>query len=205
MGKSPFYSHLNKAALIVFGVINILFAVVCLYGFKIRFSSHSELDQYRRYSKILSCFTTIVAIDTFSNFIVYCVQRQYFQDWCINNSKTQIIQQQEAANGSLLISNVSLVDETTIFNCSRLFAAEVKFSFGIIVVITFVYAFWASFISRASRYHYVVPPSIMPMVQQGVPHSNIGGTIPIEDTQEPNITFANIPPSRDQRVISIDV
>lgn len=36
---SAFYSHLNQAALIVFGVINVLFAVVCLYGFKIPFSA----------------------------------------------------------------------------------------------------------------------------------------------------------------------
>jgi hypothetical protein len=62
---TAFYSHLNQAALIVFGVINVLFAAVCLYGFKIPFSG--VISKKKNNNHNLASF--LIVINSFTNLI----------------------------------------------------------------------------------------------------------------------------------------
>jgi hypothetical protein len=54
---------LNQAALIVFGVINVLFAAVCLYGFKISFSA--VISKNNNHNNV----SFLIVADSFMNLI----------------------------------------------------------------------------------------------------------------------------------------
>lgn len=78
----------------------------------------------------------VFLIDFFVNMVLFGVQQSQFQDWCINKSRGSIrteLQSVVASNNGTQLTFTSNVPGSDLYNCTRLWQDEVKFS-----VITFV-------------------------------------------------------------------
>lgn len=154
-GRSPFYSYFNHTANIVFGVLNIIFVAVCLFGYSLHLIRRT-LERYRQYAKFLACCVAAIITDMFINFIVFCVKKNEFQSRCEDSAKNNLIQHfQDQSSFEQSISN-----STIAFNCSRLYLVEAEFSFACLVLMAMVYAYWVSFIITLSMNFVLMRPVI---------------------------------------------
>ncbi|KAG2201552.1 hypothetical protein INT47_007429, partial [Mucor saturninus] len=148
-----FYSHLHKSAMIVFGVLNLIFVVVCCFGYSLHLIKRS-VHRYRQYAKLLACCVAILILDMLANFILFCIQKDEFEFWCHTQAKDHL---------NLQFRNNAVLDQSSssaMFNCSKLFRVEAEFSFACMVLMLIVYAYWVSFIIRVSRNFILLRPEI---------------------------------------------
>ncbi|KAI9358698.1 hypothetical protein BD770DRAFT_386790 [Pilaira anomala] len=173
MGKSPFYTYFNRTCMIVFGSLNTVFVVICLYGFTVHLVRRS-LNSYRQYAKLLACCVAAILLDMFSNFVYFCVKKNDFLFHCkfhaLNHFKPDF------ENRTLLYQTIEQFQID--FSCSRMFLIEALFSFACTVLMTMVYVYWVSFIIKVSR-NFILrgpelimhrPGGLVPPTMQEVPH-----------------------------------
>ncbi|KAG2232697.1 hypothetical protein INT48_000054 [Thamnidium elegans] len=140
MGKS------RTTAMIVFGILNTVFVVICLCGYIIHLFRRT-FTSYRQYVKVLACWVATILLDMLVNFIVFYIKKNEFQSWC---------QTSALDNLNLHFKNSTLLDQsiqhpTIIFNCTKLFNVEAEFSFACTVLMVMIYIYWVSFIIKVSR------------------------------------------------------
>ncbi|KAL7324827.1 monooxygenase [Mucor circinelloides] len=131
MNKSPFFSYFSAPATIVFGVINVLFVLVLLYGYTLHVLYRS-VNRYRQYAKLFACFVSAILIDMFVNCILFAVKKDEFIAWCTNRSA-------DAFQKTTAIALDTQVIHTLEFNCYKLHDTEAKLSFMFLVFFVFVF------------------------------------------------------------------
>lgn len=129
--KTAFFSYFSAPATIVFGVINVLFVLVLLYGYTLHVIYRS-VNRYRQYAKLFACFVSAILIDMFVNCILFAVKRDEFIHWCSSRS-TDAFQR-----GTAIAFDTQTVD-TLEFNCYKLHDTEAKLSFMFLVFFVFVF------------------------------------------------------------------
>ncbi|KAI9347852.1 hypothetical protein BD770DRAFT_166632 [Pilaira anomala] len=155
--KSPVYSYLNHACLVIQGVVCLLFALsafLSMYSF-----SSNRIGPLTRSHRWTWTFVILFLIVYFINMIVFGVQRPQFLDWCIDKSRKMevnslvIKNDMEHTIGGLNVTEVSsfvflpIREGSDLYNCTRLWEDEVKFSVVTFVIlfalyVHFAFCFW---------------------------------------------------------------
>ncbi|KAI7906367.1 uncharacterized protein BX663DRAFT_496171 [Cokeromyces recurvatus] len=162
MKKSPFYSYIDTRTLIVFGILHILLALLCFYGYIVYWIKRS-VSQYRRYAKLVACFIVIILIDIIANFITFVVKKDDFLTWCKHKSMNTMMNQtlqQESLMNTTLTDQFIIMNPDLVFNCSKLHKADIKFSAATILFIIILYIHWSTFIISDSKNFIIMQPEI---------------------------------------------
>lgn len=80
-----------------------------------------------------------VLIVTLVNFILFVMNKKDFDVWCIRTSVGYVEYEYLEANNNTAIPQNKLSDTQDIYNCDRLFYAEVKWSLLCLVIMCIVY------------------------------------------------------------------
>ncbi|KAK4512728.1 uncharacterized protein ATC70_003434 [Mucor velutinosus] len=192
--KVAFFSYFSAPATIVFGVINVLFVLVLLYGYTLHVIYRS-VNRYRQYAKLFACFVSAILIDMFVNCILFAVKKDEFIRWCTNRSADAF------QNSTAFALDTQTVD-TLGFNCYKLHDTEVKLSFMFLVFFVFVFGFWASQIVNDSRNFVMIRPEISIHPPRT---SKVNSALPthIEDSNTSSVMLSSLPPSAKNNDASI--
>ncbi|KAL0082675.1 hypothetical protein J3Q64DRAFT_1752634 [Phycomyces blakesleeanus] len=172
MGRSPFFSHLERAPLVIYGVLNLAFGIASLLG--LFFIGYMTIfTRVKLLSRILWLFATLVIGDTLINFILFVVNKSKFESWCIETSISRLEQNPVVPNPTqtLDIGNVDY------YNCQRLYIDEVKWSLLAALVMCMVYIHWALVITAFVHDSFII---VAPRIT-GVPKTNIQLSSPVTD------------------------
>ncbi|GAA5811859.1 hypothetical protein MFLAVUS_005305 [Mucor flavus] len=145
--RSPIYSYLNHASLVVQGVVCLLFVISALVSF-FSFTMNNP-GQLRRSHRSTWIFVIAFLIIYFVNMVIFGVQKDQFLHWCISKSQTRTVQSLTINNSTTStisgynISDISgfvfmpINEGSDLYNCTRLWEDEMKFS-----VVHFAFCFW---------------------------------------------------------------
>ncbi|KAI9020999.1 hypothetical protein CLU79DRAFT_754649 [Phycomyces nitens] len=187
-GSTPFFSHLDKIPLILFGVINILFGLVSLSGFIILIVRSRYFAPRKSLVYLLVLSASAVLVDLFINLVLFGVDQTSFQEWCVDQSlnhfKTDF---QKGTN----ITNISLDTNSDYYNCNRLYQDEFKWSLMAVVGIFVVYIHWILVIMSYIQ-------SYRALISLGYPNTSIVPVPPEPVLPAPPMMEAmlNIPPKK---------
>ncbi|KAI9020808.1 hypothetical protein CLU79DRAFT_755655 [Phycomyces nitens] len=172
MGRSPFFSHLERAPLVIYGVLNLAFGIASLLG--LFFIGYMTIfTRVQLLSRILWLFAILVIGDTLINFILFVVTKSKFESWCIETSIVGLGQGISSPNDmqSLELGNVDY------YNCRRLYIDEVKWSLLAALVMCMIYIHWALVITTFVRDSFII---VAPRIAGG-PKANIQLSSPVTD------------------------
>ncbi|ORY97912.1 hypothetical protein BCR43DRAFT_490545 [Syncephalastrum racemosum] len=181
--KSPFYSHLDTAAILVFGVCNLIHAVISLGCLGALYLDRWEFIRSASHSVFVGVF--LVLVDGLINAILFITRRSEYTQWCIDSTSNQL------GNS---INNTSLASSQDFYNCNRTWQDELKFGLMAILMMIAFYVYWAlCFYSYYIKKYCILlrmgvfdpmmppppmPPGMMPPVPPpGVP-PGMGGMMP---------------------------
>ncbi|KAL0095664.1 hypothetical protein J3Q64DRAFT_1048323 [Phycomyces blakesleeanus] len=188
MGSSPFFSHLDKIPLIVFGVINIFFGLVSLSGFIILIVRSRYFAPRKSLVYLLVFSASAVLVDLFINLVLFGVDKSSFQEWCVEQSLYNFkVDFQKSTN----ITTVPINADSDFYNCNRLYEDEFKWSLMAVVGIFIVYIHWILVIMSYIQ-------SYRALFSVGYPNGSIV-PVPLEPVlpAPPMVeTMLNIPPKR---------
>ncbi|KAI7904713.1 uncharacterized protein BX663DRAFT_503266 [Cokeromyces recurvatus] len=143
--RSPIYSYLNGPALIIQGIVCLLFAIISLIAL---YSFSLNRSRQLRYSHILVSLVIIIfLIIYFVNLILFGIQKDQFSQWCINQSHDTIQTYlfTHSPHNSTLLPNSPLTfisrggDNLGLYNCTRLWESELKLSIIVFVILLVTY------------------------------------------------------------------
>ncbi|KAI7861770.1 hypothetical protein BDF14DRAFT_1864423 [Spinellus fusiger] len=186
MGMSPFFSHLDTTPLIVFGVINLVFGLVSLVSFIVLIIRSPYFAPKKSLAYAVTLSASAVLIDLLVNFVLFCVNQATFQTWCIQDSY-QRFQADFKLTTHQEMADYSTVD---IYNCSRLYQDEMKWSLLAVVCLYVIYIYWiVVIVSYVYRYQAL---NAMTYTDTTLPVTSLesNGIPPMTET------MMNIPPSK---------
>ncbi|KAI7857580.1 hypothetical protein BDC45DRAFT_16980 [Circinella umbellata] len=131
---SPFYSHLSSSPLIVFGVANLLLAIVSLLALGALYLDLLDYIRTAQHAIIVCLF--IVLVDGLINVILFIVQRDDYISWCTDIGSDGL----QPAVGDTRIRT-----EDDFYNCSRTWEDELKF--GLMAILMMI-----GFYQKKNRY-----------------------------------------------------
>ncbi|KAL1916869.1 uncharacterized protein VTP21DRAFT_5066 [Calcarisporiella thermophila] len=145
MRISPFYSYFYTSAIVVFGVINLLFFFVCIFGvFALLVNSPIFV---RSFSHGAWSMVGLFLLVSFINQVLFLRNREDFMRSCVEDARSVIQENFHTAyENGILATEVTFSTPVDTFNCGRLWVDEVKFSslaFGTFFVF---YLYWAAII-----------------------------------------------------------
>ncbi|CEG85072.1 hypothetical protein RMATCC62417_18804 [Rhizopus microsporus] len=168
-GRSPIYSYLNSTALFIQGVVCVIFvlsALVSLYIFSVGIPEALKISH-----RVTWTIVIVFLIDYFINMVVFGVQKNQFNGWCINKARKNAdeslsIVQADGSNLQVLYSPT--ISGSDLYNCTRLWENELKFGVVVFVILFVFYVhiafcFWnftqEKLLIRAEmmRYHFSNP------------------------------------------------
>ncbi|KAI9029588.1 hypothetical protein CLU79DRAFT_696184 [Phycomyces nitens] len=135
--KSPFYSYLLQAPLLVFGVANLILSCV---GLGLLFAVYvNRWHAIRTASSAVFVSTFMVAGDAIANAILFIATKPSYIDWCISSSSGPLDNGvNNALNGTLTTSfGFQAADY---YNCSKTWENELKFGILSTIMLTTLYA-----------------------------------------------------------------
>ncbi|KAI9489291.1 hypothetical protein BDB00DRAFT_843740 [Zychaea mexicana] len=206
--SSPFFSRLAHAPLIVFGVANLLFAIVALLALGALYRDLLGYIRTAQHAIVICIF--IVLVDGFINTILFITQRGDYINWCISGGSRDF--QPVIGDTSSPISV-----ERDFYNCSRTWEDELKFGLLSIFMMIGFYVYWAmcfrsyrikkaiilSSMVGAPVDHVALPsrtgaggpqPPLGPPHPSRMPHGGVGGGMPMQrmgPNGRPNIIVLN--------------
>ncbi|KAI8145983.1 hypothetical protein BJV82DRAFT_31328 [Fennellomyces sp. T-0311] len=130
--KSPFYSYLTQAPLLVYGVANLLFSVVALLALG---ALYLDVWEYIRTAQhaIFTCIF-IVLVDGVINVILFITERGEYIKWCVSGGSNNL---------QPVVDNTAVNVEHDFYNCSRTWEDELKFGLLSILMMIGFYIYWA--------------------------------------------------------------
>ncbi|CAO3599480.1 unnamed protein product [Absidia cylindrospora] len=148
-GRSPIFSYIDRTALLIQGAICLIFVLVALFAFFAVFVNMPGSLSFAHRSVWLMVITFL--IDYFVNMVLFGVQQSQFQDWCIDKSREAVNSElsnviaSNSNNGTTVQLTFSPnVPGSDLYNCTRLWQDEVKFSVITFVMIAVCYVYWAT-------------------------------------------------------------
>ncbi|KAI9319856.1 hypothetical protein BX666DRAFT_1337908 [Dichotomocladium elegans] len=152
MGKSPFYSHIDRAPLIIFGVVNVIFGCISIVSFLLIARPNYYTVRITVY--VIAAGAAAVLIDMLVNFILFAANQDVFQTWCVDYSK-MVVQTTLSQEGNPF----TIDNDNDYYNCNRLFANQVKWSLLSVIAMFIVYVHWVLVISAfAGTPFFLIPP-----------------------------------------------
>ncbi|KAJ2957044.1 hypothetical protein NQZ79_g7181 [Umbelopsis isabellina] len=139
------YSNLNFNALMVTGVICLLFCLGSLFTLFALFQNRPPIVRMAHQLTWLAVFAFLT--DAFINIIVFGILHNDFQSWCMNRSKGYVDEQITAilGNGTQITMNFTpSQDGTDIYNCQKMWEDELKLGIVVWIVFALVYIYWAT-------------------------------------------------------------
>ncbi|KAI9473888.1 MAG: hypothetical protein EXX96DRAFT_579778 [Benjaminiella poitrasii] len=152
--RSPIYSYLNSTALIIQGIVCLLFFIISLlslYSFSLNRSR-----QLRKSHILIWLIVIIFLIVYFVNLILFGLQKSQFRQWCINKARdttSNYLFTHTPSNETLLpdsqLTFTPRGDNNSLYNCTRLWEDEMKLSAVVFVIllVTYIHA------ALCFRYH----------------------------------------------------
>ncbi|KAI7875104.1 hypothetical protein K492DRAFT_168470 [Lichtheimia hyalospora FSU 10163] len=134
--SSPFYSYMEQAALVVYGVVNLVLAMIGMLGLGAVY-----LDVYsyvRTTSHVIMVAVAAVLVDSLINAIIFMTLRSSYNAWCIDNASNRF---HTAVNSTA----ADMLDQD-FYNCDRAWQDELKFGLLSFMMMTTFYAsvYWAA-------------------------------------------------------------
>ncbi|ORX44964.1 hypothetical protein DM01DRAFT_1386759 [Hesseltinella vesiculosa] len=136
--KSPFFSFMSDAAMLIFGTINLFFA--CLAGYAAFTIFHNQIYFIQQVTIWVTLGVLTVVIDTIVNVVIFIVIRSSYLDWCIGSAYESLEQGVSQALGNNT-TNINFF--TDFYNCDRTWEDELKFAILCAVMMTLFYGYWA--------------------------------------------------------------
>ncbi|KAG2177974.1 hypothetical protein INT43_003227 [Umbelopsis isabellina] len=143
--RSPIYSDLNFNALMVTGVICLLFCLGSLFTLFALFQNRPPTVRMAHQLTWLCVFAFLT--DAFINIIVFGILHGDFQNWCMDRSKGYVDEQITAILGNgtqITMSFTPSQDGTDIYNCQKMWEDELKLGIVVWIVFALVYIYWAT-------------------------------------------------------------
>ncbi|KAI8333010.1 hypothetical protein BD560DRAFT_415118 [Blakeslea trispora] len=207
-GRSPIFSYLNRAALIVQGVICLLFfisALISLYSFSLR-----SPWQLRRSHRLTWVMVVIFLVDLFVNIVLFGVQKQQFKDWCIQQSRQSVSNYliTEEPYRNMFNSSTQIMFDSgrpahNVYNCEKLWEDEIKFACILYVIlftlyVHFAFCFWRFTQERWSAYeammrlNMIQTEGVVPNIYNNTLSSNNGNTMMMNISSSGNQQKENV-------------
>ncbi|KAI8354069.1 hypothetical protein BD560DRAFT_449713 [Blakeslea trispora] len=140
-GYTAIFSFLNRPALIVFGSLSIVFAVVALlvlYGLFIDTPLVLQTGVI-----FLVLIIPVYLIDVAANIFVFGIQKSIYLDWCTESaSKFGLYENVSSIANNGTSYNFTLSDPLPIYHCQKLWEDEIKFSIAVWIVMCICYIYW---------------------------------------------------------------
>ncbi|ORX60480.1 hypothetical protein DM01DRAFT_1404739 [Hesseltinella vesiculosa] len=139
-GRSPIFSHIDSTALTIQGVVCLIFTLIAAYCLFALFVNQPGMLGVAHRS--MWCIVVVFLVDFFVNIVLYGVQQDQFQDWCVGKSRSAISNEIQG-NASTIVFTPHY-GGSDLYNCTRLWQDEVKFSVIIFLMVSFCYVYWAT-------------------------------------------------------------
>ncbi|KAI8394315.1 uncharacterized protein BYT42DRAFT_554191 [Radiomyces spectabilis] len=142
--RSPIYSYLNRNALMIQGTICLIFCLVALFSLFALFVNKPVI--LRLGHRMTWLIVLVFLVDFFVNIIVFGVQSQPFDDWCVGKSRDVVDEQVSTTlfNGTQFhLSFTPSQAGSDLYNCHKLWQDELKFAVVVIIMIAICYIYWA--------------------------------------------------------------
>ncbi|KAI8068629.1 hypothetical protein BC940DRAFT_298649 [Gongronella butleri] len=136
--KSPFFSYMSDAGILVFGTCNLFFAIMAGYAAFTLF--HNQFRYIEQVALWMLLAVAIVLIDTTVNVVIFIVIRSDYEAWCVGSAYQYLEQGVEVA---LNTNNTNINFFTDFYNCNRTWEDELKFSILCCVMMIVFYIYWA--------------------------------------------------------------
>ncbi|KAI8099009.1 uncharacterized protein BX664DRAFT_320167 [Halteromyces radiatus] len=194
--KSPFFSFMSDAAILVFGTANLFFA--CVAGFGIFTVFHNNWYYVSHMVMWISIGVFVILVDGIANVIIFIVIHDDYKSWCIGSASGAL----ETGVETVLHNNATNINfSTDFYNCQRTWEDELKFSMLSIIMMIIFYSYWAlCFYSYSiKKSHNAFQPATLRHAMQGGqmmdPMMNpmgTGGYYPnAMDPTQPNVIVLN--------------
>ncbi|KAI9258351.1 hypothetical protein EDC94DRAFT_613504 [Helicostylum pulchrum] len=131
-----------------------------------------------------------VLIVTLVNFILFVMNKKDFDVWCIRTSVGYVEYEYLEANNNTAIPQNKLSNTQDIYNCDRLFYAEVKWSLLCLVIMCIVYVHWILIVAARKAYNFYYQRS------EGPPMSEFSNIAPKSKRSKTLNVFRNVKPSK---------
>ncbi|CAO3688371.1 unnamed protein product [Umbelopsis ramanniana] len=175
MSQSPFYTYFPQIALIIWGVVNLIFGLFALLGIVVAILNFSIF--LRSYTHLAWAGTFLILADTFANFVIYVNQRPIYVTNCVNDASSRFENELKNAFGG--ISNVTLDQTSDFYNCSRLWSDELKLSILVLLLMLVIYTYWMFIIWSFSqkRLSLIQQGRVAAAIETGMPPGPIPGEL----------------------------
>ncbi|KAI7902448.1 uncharacterized protein BX663DRAFT_511107 [Cokeromyces recurvatus] len=198
--SSIFYTYMSSASITVFGVVNLILALVSISGI---FIIITNVNRYvRTFSHAIFVSVFIVLVDAFVNIILFIKYQNNFHHDCIQDSSHSIVQN---VNNTLKNDTMPQFDFTQdYYNCQNLWQDELKFGIIFYVLMFAFYVYWSFCIYSFSlvRRAYITdadiragdvppPPVALPPNAGGIPAG-----VPFNPPNDQVIVLNNAKPSK---------
>ncbi|KAG2173119.1 hypothetical protein INT43_004492 [Umbelopsis isabellina] len=140
MNESPFYSYIDNTALMVFGAINLIFALVALSGLGVMFINRAWY--IRNLSHAIWSSVFIVLVDIIINLILFIINRQVYNSDCVQDAATRMGRSVQAAFPNGTSVNLNFTTTSDFYNCDEMWQDELKFSILSVIVIFVLYVMY---------------------------------------------------------------
>jgi hypothetical protein len=157
-----FYSYIDNTALMVFGAINLIFALVALSGLGVMFivsitmvlclcikytlTSETYWQNRAWYIRNLShaiwSSVFIVLVDIIINVILFIINRQTYNSDCVQDAATRMGRSVQAAFPNGTSVNLNFTTTSDFYNCDKMWQDELKFSILSVIVIFVLYVIY---------------------------------------------------------------
>ncbi|KAI8065241.1 hypothetical protein BC940DRAFT_304562 [Gongronella butleri] len=141
-GRSPIFSYIDRTALTIQGAICLIFTLIAAFSLFAVFVNQPGLLGGAHRSTW--CIVVVFLTDFFINIILFGVQQDQFQAWCVGKSRDAIGNEIIGTNNVTDVTFTPHVTGSDLYNCTRLWQDEVKFAVIIFVMVTFCYVYWAT-------------------------------------------------------------
>ncbi|CAO3593956.1 unnamed protein product [Absidia cylindrospora] len=136
--KSPFFSYMSDAAILVFGTANLFFAIIASFGIFTIF--HNNWYYVSHMAMWISIGVFILLVDALVNVIIFIVIQDEYKTWCIQSSSGAL----EDGVKSIPNTNATSINfSADLYNCQRTWEGELKFGMLSLITIIIFYAYWA--------------------------------------------------------------
>ncbi|KAI8332055.1 hypothetical protein BC941DRAFT_437371 [Chlamydoabsidia padenii] len=136
--KSPFFSYMSDAAMLVFGTANLFFA--CAAGFGIFTIFQNNWYYVSHMVMWISIGVFVILADTLVNVIIFIVIQDDYKSWCIGSASGAL---QTGVESALNSNSTNINFSADFYNCQRTWEDELKFAMLSLIMMLIFYSYWA--------------------------------------------------------------
>ncbi|KAI8091973.1 hypothetical protein BDF21DRAFT_332605 [Thamnidium elegans] len=132
----------------------------------VRISGILPLHNHRGTVFTVAANAIAVLIATLVNFILFVMNKKDFDAWCISTSVNYVEYEYSLVNNNTAIPQNRLSNTQDIYNCNRLFYAELKWSLLCLVIMCIVYVHWILIVAATEVYNFYYQRNEGPLMSE---------------------------------------